>query len=127
MRHPTSPVVQPEHPAWKPGGFALLQARLLAVLVIAMATLAAAAVAPVAGASASQLVIGPSSASLAGGKARLTASALRRQASTYAGNYQLKVTRYVFKNETGTLLMGVSEASLQRLGKGMPVESPARP
>ena len=68
------------------------------------------------------MVIEPSSATLAGGKARLTASALRRQAAMYLGNYQLKVFPYFFKSETGTLSIAVADASLRKLATGATVE-----
>jgi hypothetical protein len=67
------------------------------------------------------MVIEPCSASLAGGKARLIATALRREASKYTGNYQLKVTPYFFKNESGTLSIAVTDESLRKLVSGVPV------
>jgi hypothetical protein len=70
---------------------------------------------------ASRMAIEPSSASLAGGKARLTTTALRRQAARYVGNYQLKVVPYFFKNETGTLSIAVTDESLRKLAQGTTV------
>jgi hypothetical protein len=66
-------------------------------------------------------VVEPSSASLAGGKARLTISALRRAAAKYIGDYQLKVVPYFFKNETGTLSIVVNDQTMGRLTAGLPV------
>lgn len=72
-------------------------------------------------AGASKMVLEPSAASLAGGKAKLTTSALRRQAGRYIGDYQLKVFPYAFKNETGSLSIGVSDESVRKLAAGLPV------
>jgi hypothetical protein len=69
----------------------------------------------------STMVVEPSSASLAGGKARLTISALRRAAAKYIGDYQLKVVPYFFKNETGTLSIVVNDQTMGRLTAGLPV------
>ena len=67
------------------------------------------------------MILEPSAASLAGGKARLTTSALRIQGGRYIGDYQLKVFPYAFKNETGSLSIGVSDESLRKLAAGLPV------
>ena len=69
----------------------------------------------------SKLVLEASAASLAGGTARLTTTALRLQGGSYVGNYQLKVFPYSFKNETGTLSVIVSDESLRKLSAGKPV------
>jgi hypothetical protein len=71
--------------------------------------------------SASKMVLEPSAASLAGGKAKLTTSALRRTSGEYTGHYQLKVFPYAFKNETGSLSIGVSDDAVRRLAAGVPV------
>ena len=47
--------------------------------------------------------------------------ALRRNAGTYIGDYQLKVSPYFFMSETGTLSMIVSDESLRKLTQGIPV------
>lgn len=65
------------------------------------------------------MVIQPSSTTLAGGKARLIATALQRKGAQYLGNYQLKVHPYFFKNETGTLSVAVSDTSLSQLAAGL--------
>lgn len=70
---------------------------------------------------ASRMVIQPSSASLAGGKARLTTTALHRKGAKYVGNYEIKVTPYFFKSESGTLSVAVTNASLSKLAAGSPV------
>jgi hypothetical protein len=70
---------------------------------------------------ASTMVVEVSSASLAGGKAQLTMTALRWQAGRYLGNYKLKVFPYAFKNESGTLSIGVSDDSLRKLSEGKPM------
>lgn len=68
-----------------------------------------------------KLVIHPTSTSVAGGKASLTISALRRKAATYIGEYDLKVSPWYFKNETGKLMMVVSEEALRKLTQGIAV------
>lgn len=70
----------------------------------------------------SRILIEPSSASLTGGNARLTTTALSRKAGAYVGDYQLKVTPYFFKSEKGRLLINVSDASLRKLINGNAVE-----
>jgi hypothetical protein len=77
--------------------------------------------APVAARAGSTMVVEPSSASLAGGKARLTTSALRRSGGKYLGDYQLKVIPYFYKNETGTLSIAVNDETMSRLCGGLPV------
>jgi hypothetical protein len=67
------------------------------------------------------MVVEPSSASLAGGKARLTVSALRRAGGKYLGEYQLKVVPYFTKNETGTLSIAVNDETMRKLAGGIPV------
>lgn len=68
-----------------------------------------------------KLFIHPTSTSVAGGKASLTISALRRQAATYIGEYDLKVSPWYFKNETGKLLMNVPEEAIRKLTQGIAV------
>lgn len=70
----------------------------------------------------SRMEIEPSSASLAGGKAKLTTTALRREAAKYVGNYDIKVRPYFFKSEKGTLSFAVSDESLRKLAKGTAVD-----
>jgi hypothetical protein len=72
------------------------------------------------------LVIQPASASLAGGRAQLTASTLKRRGGTYVGSYRLKVTPYFYKSENGTLSIAVPESSLDRLLQGSPEEFTGR-
>jgi hypothetical protein len=70
----------------------------------------------------SRMELQPSSASLAGGKAKLTTTALRREAARYVGNYDIKVRPYFFKSEKGTLSIAVSDESLRKLAKGTAVD-----
>jgi hypothetical protein len=65
--------------------------------------------------------IDPSSTSIKGGKASLVVGALRRNAGTYIGDYQLEVSPYFFMSEKGTLSMIVSDESLRKLTQGIPV------
>ena len=71
--------------------------------------------------SAGKLTLVPSSASLAGGKARLTTTEFRRAAGKYAGEYQLNVVPYFFKNETGSLTITASDETLRTLAAGTAV------
>lgn len=68
-----------------------------------------------------KLVIHPTSTSVAGGTASLTIGALRRKAAAYIGEYDLKVSPWYFKNETGKLLMIVPEEALRKLMQGIAV------
>ena len=70
---------------------------------------------------ASRMAVEPSSASLAGGNARLTTTTLRRESARYVGNYQIQVRPYFFKDETGTLSIPVSDESLRKLARGTTV------
>ena len=47
--------------------------------------------------------------------------ALRRNAGTYIGDYELTVSPYFFMSEKGTLSMIVSDESLRKLTQGIPV------
>ncbi|MHA3772301.1 hypothetical protein ACXR0O_12275 [Verrucomicrobiota bacterium sgz303538] len=69
-----------------------------------------------------KLFIQPTSTEVAGGKASLTISMLRRQAATYIGSYDLKVSPWYFKNETGKLIMSVPDESVQKLIQGIAVD-----
>jgi hypothetical protein len=95
---------------------------LLTVMAFACFRTVALAAPDVALSGASKMAIAPTSASLAGGNAQLTTTALRRQAARYVGNYRLKVVPYFFKNETGTLSIAVSDESLRKLAMGTPVK-----
>ena len=65
--------------------------------------------------------IDPSSTSIRGGTASLIVGALRRNAGTYIGDYQLNVSPYFFLSEEGTLSMIISDESLGKLTQGIPV------
>ena len=56
-----------------------------------------------------KLFIGPSSASVALGKASLIVSPLTHRDGNYVGDYQLKVRPYFFKSEKGSLLLAASD------------------
>ena len=53
-----------------------------------------------------KLFIGPSSSSVALGKASLIVSPLTHRDVNYVGDYQLKVKPYFFKSEKGSLVLG---------------------
>jgi hypothetical protein len=69
-----------------------------------------------------KLSIEPSSASLAGGKARLILTSLVRTSGAYVGDYELKVTPYFFKSEKGKLSLAVSDQALQKLAQSSPAD-----
>jgi hypothetical protein len=64
------------------------------------------------------LMVDPSSASVAAGRATLTIGALLRTNDLYTGNYKIKVFPYFFKNEKGTLTVFVSDATLAGINAG---------
>jgi hypothetical protein len=66
----------------------------------------------------SKLLIAPSSSKLAGGTAKLIVGSLSRRGSTYVGDYRIRVFPYFFKNETGRLLIKVSETALRQMVSG---------
>ena len=68
------------------------------------------------------LFLEPSSTAVPGGSARLTIGTLTRQAETYVGNYQFKVSPYFFKNEKGKLAIAASDEILKKLDSGMAVD-----
>lgn len=74
----------------------------------------------------SRLIVAPSSSRLAGGTAKLVVGTLSREDSSYTGEYRIKVFPYFFKNETGKLLIKVSETSLRRMIEGDPTSFSGR-
>ena len=70
------------------------------------------------GASTGELVIGPSSASVALGKASLIVSPLTHRDGNYVGEYRLKVKPYFFKSEKGSLLLAASDDAVGKLQAG---------
>jgi hypothetical protein len=65
-----------------------------------------------------KLFIGPSSASVALGKASLIVSPLTHRDGNYVGDYQLKVKPYFFKSEKGSLLLAASDDAVRKLQAG---------
>src|SRR5512133_2085292 len=65
-----------------------------------------------------KLFIGPSSSSVALGKASLIVSPLTHRDGNYVGDYQLKVRPYFFKNEKGSLLLAASDDAVRKLQTG---------
>ena len=65
-----------------------------------------------------KLFIGPSSASVALGKASLIVSPLAHRDGNYVGDYQLKVKPYFFKSEKGSLLLAASDDAVRKLQAG---------
>jgi len=70
------------------------------------------------GAVTRKLFIGPSSASVALGKASLIVSPLTHRDGDYVGDYQLKVRPYFFKSEKGSLRLAASDDAVRKLQTG---------
>lgn len=68
------------------------------------------------------LVIERSFTHVSAAKATLTIAPLIRSGDMFAGDYQVKVSPFFFKSESGKLEIFVSEESLSRAKKGQPVE-----
>jgi hypothetical protein len=68
------------------------------------------------------LVINRSFTHVSAAKATLTIAPLIRVGDTFAGKYEVKVTPFFFKSESGQLEIHVSEDSLAKAKKGEPVE-----
>jgi len=59
---------------------------------------------------------------VAGGKATLTVSSLRRNKDVFEGEFNMKVAPYFFKSDNGTLTIVVDEAALAKVSAGAPVD-----
>lgn len=68
------------------------------------------------------LLIEKSSTFVSGARATLIIGPLQRTGDVYAGDYQMKVSPYFFKNEKGKLAIVVSDASIAKADKGLVVE-----
>ena len=68
------------------------------------------------------LVIERSFTRVSAAKATLTIDPLVRLGETFAGKYQMKVTPFFFKSETGNLEIFVTEESMAKVRKGEAVE-----
>ena len=64
------------------------------------------------------LLIEPSSAPVPAGKVTLSVGVLGRTNGTYAGDYQVRVFPYFYKNEKGLLAMVVSDLTLAAIRAG---------
>lgn len=69
-----------------------------------------------------KLLIDPSSTSLLLGKASLIVSPLTHLNGNYVGDYQLKVTPFLFKSEKGTLLLAASDDAVRKLQAGTAID-----
>ena len=74
-----------------------------------------------------KLFIGPSSTSVALGKASLIVSPLTHRDGNYVGDYQLKVKPYFFKSEKGSLLLAASDDAVGSCRREQPSTLPVRP
>ncbi len=64
------------------------------------------------------LHIAPSSSKLAGGTASLVVGALSRSGLAYVGDYRIKVFPYIFKSETGRLVIKVPDDAFHQMLEG---------
>jgi|SRR5688572_20927503 len=69
-----------------------------------------------------RLVIDRSFTRVSGAKATLTIDPLIRNGESFQGDYQMKVTPFFFKSETGKLEIFVSNDSLAKATNGIPVD-----
>src|ERR1043166_7522676 len=67
------------------------------------------------------LTIGPSSASLSLGRAKLSIGQLRVRAGNCLGSYKLDVIPFSFKSENGSISIAASDVAFSTLAKGVPV------
>ena len=69
------------------------------------------------------LIVGRSSAAVAGGgKATLSIDPLKGRAEIYEADYEVKVSPYFFKSETGRLAIVISNEAIADATKSIPVE-----
>ena len=98
----------------------------MTLLLTALASLLASALAapPVIGSAPVNrvLIIDRSSTEVSRGKATLSISPLRRTGDIYAGDYQMKVSRYFLKSEKGRLAIVVSDKSIAQVTNGLTAE-----
>jgi len=93
---------------------------LMALLALPWATFAAP---PSANEPNLVLIIGRSSTGVAGGgKATLSIDPLKGTAEIYEADYQVKVSPYFFKSETGRLAIAISNEAIVNATKSIPVE-----
>ena len=69
-----------------------------------------------------RLLIERSFTRVSGAKATLTIDPLIRKGESFQGDYQMKVTPFFFKSETGKLEIFVSNDALAKATNGIPVE-----
>ena len=67
------------------------------------------------------LTIGPSSASLSLGRAKLFIGHLKLRAGACIGSYKLDVIPFTFKSENGSISIAASEAAFVKLARGVAV------
>jgi hypothetical protein len=69
-----------------------------------------------------KMIVQPSATKVAAlAKANLTVSPLEHQEKAYVGSYQLKVTPFTFKSESGKLFLNAPEETVRQIKKGQPV------
>jgi hypothetical protein len=91
---------------------------LLLLLAVSWRSASAAPAMTNSGASNRVLLIDSSSMPVAAGQATLIIGELRRTNGVYAGDYQIKVFPYFYKNENGRLAIVVTDEALAGAAKG---------
>jgi hypothetical protein len=99
--------------------------RLACVLILSVGLLGSARAASSADRPAeayAQVEIAPTKTSIYIGTVSMTMPAFTRTAGTYSSTYGAKVFPFFFSNESGRLSVEISDALLQQLGRGEPIE-----
>lgn len=68
------------------------------------------------------MIVEPSATKVSLAKANLIVSTLEHEKEAYLGSYQLKVTPFTFKSETGKLFLQASDETVMQMTKGEPVK-----
>ncbi|MEO7933041.1 MAG: hypothetical protein ABIT76_07775 [Chthoniobacterales bacterium] len=69
-----------------------------------------------------KMIVEPSATKVSLAKANLIVSTLEHEKEAYLGSYQLKVTPFTFKSETGKLFLQASDETVMQMTKGEPVK-----
>ncbi len=90
--------------------------RILSVIVLVL--LAHYAIAE----NAPKMLVEPSATKVSLAKAHLIVSPLEHQEKAYFGSYELRVTPFTFKSETGKLFLNATDETVRQMEKGESVE-----
>lgn len=69
-----------------------------------------------------KMLVEPSAAKVSLAKAKLIVSPLEHEAKAYLGSYELRVTPFTFKSETGKLFLNASDETVRQMLNGESVE-----